>query len=253
MYNIKILLEFDGTNYSGWLKQNDEQIVTVQRTVEKAVSKLVGREIEINGCSRTDAGVHAINYVVNFNVESSIPPGSFYKALNPFLPEDIKAKASYEVESDFHAVYSAKRKTYRYYFYFDETERPLFNNRAWNAAKKIDISQKEILLVTNKACSYLIGEHDFSSFKASGGLAKTSVRTIISAEVKACGENMYYLEICGDGFLYNMVRIIAGTLVGVATKRFAPDDVAAMIEAKDRKKAGVTAPPHGLYLYNVEY
>ena len=109
------------------------------------------------------------------------------------------------------------------------------------------------MILTNEACRHLVGEHDFSSFKATGGLAKTSVRTIISAEVKACGENMYYLEICGDGFLYNMVRIIAGTLVGVATKRFLPEDVAAMIEAKDRKKAGVTAPPHGLYLYNVEY
>ena len=115
------------------------------------------------------------------------------------------------------------------------------------------LSQEQILSLTNKACSYLIGEHDFSSFKASGGLAKTSVRTIFSAEVKVCGENMYYLEICGDGFLYNMVRIIAGTLVGVATERFKPEDVANMIVAKDRKKAGVTAPPHGLYLYNVEY
>lgn len=253
MYNIKIILEFDGTNYSGWLKQSNEEIVTVQRTVEKAVSKLVGKEIEINGCSRTDAGVHAINYVVNFTIESSIPPEKFYKALNPFLPHDIKAKASCEVDSEFHSVYTAKKKTYRYYFYFDETERPMFNNRAWNAAKKINLSQEQILSLTNKACSYLIGEHDFSSFKASGGLAKTSVRTIFSAEVKVCGENMYYLEICGDGFLYNMVRIIAGTLVGVATERFKPEDVANMIVAKDRKKAGVTAPPHGLYLYNVEY
>lgn len=253
MYNVKLLLEFDGTKYSGWLKQSNEEIVTVQRTVEKAVSELVGKEIEINGCSRTDAGVHAINYVVNFNVESSIPPQNFYKALNPFLPDDIKAKESYEVDSDFHAVYSAKRKTYKYYFYFDETERPLLNNRAWNAAKKIDISQKELLMLTNEACRHLIGEHDFSSFKATGGLAKTSVRTIFSAEVKLCGENMYCLEICGDGFLYNMVRIIAGTLVGVATERFVPDDIATMILAKDRKKAGVTAPPHGLYLYNVEY
>lgn len=253
MGNIKLILEFDGTNYSGWMRQGNERILTLQETVEKAVFKLTGENINVVGCSRTDAGVHAINYVANFSTESSVPAECFYKALNPFLPIDIKAKASCLVFDDFHAAYSAVKKTYRYYFYFGETENPLYVNRAWNAAKKINISSGEILQCTNEACSYLMGKHDFSSFKAVGGLAKTSERTVLSAQVKECGENMFYLEICGDGFLYNMVRIIAGTLVGVATGRFAPADIADMIAAKDRKKAGVTAPPHGLYLYRVEY
>ena len=253
MGNIKLILEFDGTNYSGWMRQGNERILTLQETVEKAVFKLTGENVNVVGCSRTDAGVHAINYVANFSTESSVPAECFYKALNPFLPIDIKAIASCLVFYDFHAAYSAVKKTYRYYFYFGETENPLYVNRAWNAAKKVNISSGEILQCTNEACSYLMGKHDFSSFKAVGGLAKTSERTVLSAQVKECGENMFYLEICGDGFLYNMVRIITGTLVGVATGRFSPADIADMIAARDRKKAGVTAPPHGLYLYRVEY
>ena len=253
MGNIKLILEFDGTNYSGWMRQGNERILTLQETVEKDVFKVTGENVNVVGCSRTDAGVHAINYVANFSTESSVPAECFYKALNPFVPIDIKAKASCLVFDDFHAAYSAVKKTYRYYFYFGEIENPLYVNRAWNAAKKINISSGEILQCTNEACSYLMGKHDFSSFKAVGGLAKTSERTVLSAQVKECGENMFYLEICGDGFLYNMVRIITGTLVGVATGRFAPADITDMIAARDRKKAGVTAPPHGLYLYRVEY
>ena len=253
MYNIKLLLEFDGTSYSGWLRQGNENISTVQETVEKAIFDLTGTRVEITGCSRTDAGVHAVNYVTNFQIDTLIPPENFYKALNPFLPDNIKAKISCKVEDDFHATYSAKRKTYRYYFYFGETQRPMFINRAWNAGKKLDISSDEALKLMNDACTFFIGKHDFSSFKATGGLAKTSVRTIFDAAVCCCGDNMYFLEICGDGFLYNMVRIIVGTLAGVAMGRFAPCEIAQMIEAKDRKKAGVTAPPHGLYLYKVEY
>ena len=253
MYNIKLLLEFDGTSYSGWLRQGNENISTVQETVEKAIFDLTGKCVEITGCSRTDAGVHAVNYVTNFQIDTLIPPENFYKALNPFLPDNIKAKSSCKVEDDFHATYSAKRKTYRYYFYFGETQRPMFINRAWNAGKKLDVSSDEALELMNDACAFFIGKHDFSSFKATGGLAKTSVRTIFDAAVCCCGDNMYFLEICGDGFLYNMVRIIVGTLTGVAMGRFAPCEIAKMIEAKDRKKAGVTAPPHGLYLYKVEY
>ena len=253
MHNIKLTLEFDGTGYSGWMRQGNEKIATVQETVEQAVEKLTGEKLEVTGCSRTDAGVHAINYTANLQTAAPIPPESFYKALNPFLPPDIKAKTSCEVGEDFHAVYSAVKKTYRYYFYFGETEHPLYQNRIWQAAKKININAYEILKLTNRACKFFIGKHDFSAFKAVGGLAKTSERTIFSAEVKQCADNMFFLEICGDGFLYNMVRIIVGTLAGVALGRFMSDDIASIIESKDRKKAGMTAPPHGLYLYSVEY
>ena len=253
MNNIKMLLEFDGTNYSGWLKQSDESIITVQSAVEKSLYNLLGKYIEVTGCSRTDAGVHGLNYVVNFKTDSTIPPNSMYKALNPFLPDAIKAKSSEKANEDFHAVYSAKKKTYRYYFCFGEIEKPLYKNRVWNAYKKMTVSQKKILELTNKAASELVGTYDFSAFKAAGGIAKTSVRTIYSAKVKSLGKNLFCLEICGDGFLYNMVRIIAGTLVYVAIGKIQPNDIKSIIESKDRKKAGITAPAHGLYLYKVYY
>ncbi len=253
MKNIKLLLEFDGTAYSGWLKQKDEKILTVQGAVEKSIAAMLGESVEVTGCSRTDAGVHAVNYVANFKTASSIPAESVYKALNAFLPSDIKAKSSSLADDDFHSVYAAVKKTYRYYFYFGEIERPLYQNKAWNASKKINISQKKILELTNKAASAFVGTYDFSAFKASGGIAKTSIRTIYDAKIHSVGKNVFYLEICGDGFLYNMVRIIAGTLAQVAMGKISPDDITTIIASKDRRNAGITAPAHGLYLYKVYY
>ena len=253
MQNIKLVIEFDGTNYSGWMRQGNKNIPTVQAVLEKAVAKLTGEIVEVIGCSRTDAGVHALNYTANFKTSCTIPAENLYKALNPFLPEDIEVKASEAVPDDFHAVYSAKNKVYRYYFYFNEVPHPLLRKRAWNAAKKAPYPPDEILHITNEACPHFIGTHDFTAFKASGGLAKTTVRTIFSAEVKRFMGKMFYLEICGDGFLYNMVRIIAGTLVGVIEGRFSPDEIEKMISSRERKRAGMTAPPHGLYLYHVSY
>lgn len=253
LQNIKLTIEFDGTNYCGWLRQGNENIPTVQETIEQAILKLTGQNIEVTGCSRTDAGVHAINYAANFNINTQIPAESFYKALNQFLPDDIKISKSEAVSSDFHAVYSAVRKTYRYYFYISENIKPLYKNRAWNFAKKSDLSSGQILDLANRACGSFLGYHDFSAFKAAGGLAKTSCRTIFYANVKSISENVFYLEICGDGFLYNMVRIIAGTIADLIKGRFSCDDISIILESKDRKKAGVTAPPHGLYLYKVDY
>lgn len=251
--NIKLYIEFDGSEYSGWMRQGNDKIKTIQETVEEAILRLTGENAQVMGCSRTDAGVHAVNYVANFITSSSVPSECFYKALNQHLPADIKAKHSECVPLTFNAAYSALKKTYRYYFYFAETENPLFLNRAWLAAKKLNISSDEAVGLMNEACKYIVGHHDFSSFKAVGGLAKTSERTVYSVEVAKVEEKIFRLEICGDGFLYNMVRIIAGTLAGVALGRFAPSELADIIEARDRKKAGMTAPPHGLYLYNVEY
>ncbi len=253
MRNIKLILEFDGSRYSGWLRQTKEGIVTVQAVVEDAIRSLTGESAEVIGCSRTDAGVHALNYAANFQTSCTIPPERIYKALNALLPPDIKVKSSVEVPSDFHAVYDAKRKTYRYYFYFDEVRRPLLQGRAWNAARKTPGNPEKILRLMNLACEGMLGEHDFSAFKTSGGLAKTTVRTIYSASVRPFAGNLFYLEICGNGFLYNMVRIIAGTLASVAEGRILPTEIEGILRSKERKKAGMTAPPHGLYLYDVVY
>ena len=254
MRNVKLVIEFDGTGYSGWMRQGKKPgISTVQSVLEDAVEKLTGERVTIIGCSRTDAGVHALNYVANYSTESTIPSENLYRALNPLLPPDIKVKSSETAADHFHAVYSAKNKTYRYFFYFGETYRPLLQNRAWNAARKQPLPAEELLLRANEACRYFIGTHDFTAFKASGGLAKTTVRTILSARVSAFPENLFYLEICGDGFLYNMVRIIAGTVVGVIEGRFEPRQIEEMLLLRERKRAGMTAPPHGLYLYKVSY
>lgn len=252
MRNIKLILEFDGTNYHGWLRQNNA-IPTVQLFVELALQKLFGVSAEVTGCSRTDAGVHAVNYTANFKITGTIPGENIYKAINQFLPNDIKAKKSEEVPDGFHAVYSVVNKTYRYYFYFDEFESPLLRNYAWNAGRKLDISNEALLTVANRACRHFIGEHDFTAFKASGGIAKTTVRTIYSAEVKHFSGKIFYLEICGNGFLYNMVRIITGTIVSVIEGKTKPDEISEIIEQRKRKKAGMTAPPQGLYLFDVCY
>lgn len=253
MRNIKLLLEFDGTGYSGWLRQSKPGVVTVQSVVEQAVQKLTGEFSEVIGCSRTDAGVHAIGYIANIHTNSSIPPERFFLALNPLLPGSIKVRSSEEVPPDFHAVYSATQKTYRYYFYFDAVQRPLFCHRAWNAGRTLKLPVAAALKTANAACSYLIGEHDFSAFRAVGGLAKTTVRTIYKAEVKQESEAVFYLEISGNGFLYNMVRIISGTLVEVMQGKRMPQNLAEILQSGERKKAGMTAPPHGLYLYHVRY
>ena len=253
MRNIRLILEYDGTEYSGWMKQGNSDIPTVQAALETAVRKLTGEKTEVAGCSRTDAGVHAINYAANFRTDSGIPAEKFYKALNPLLPENIKVKSSCEVPDDFHSAFSVVNKTYRYYFYYSEFESPLLKNKAWRAAPKAPLSKDEILDAANRACRYFAGTHDFEAFKASGGLAKTTKRTVIYASVSEAGNGVFCLEICGDGFLYNMVRIIAGTVAGVIAGRFAPDEIPDIIRSKNRKRAGMTAPPHGLYLYKVQY
>lgn len=253
MRNIKLILEFDGSSYSGWMKQGSKDIPTLQAAMESAVYELTGEQSDVIGCSRTDAGVHAINYTANFMTESTIPAERFYKALNPLLPEDIKVKSSSEMPEDFHSAFSVANKTYRYYFYYNEFEFPLLRNKAWRAAPLAPLDKDEILRRSNTACGHFKGTHDFSAFKASGGLAKTTERTIYYANVNDAGGNVYFLEICGDGFLYNMVRIIAGTIAGVISGRFEPDDIPDIINSKNRKRAGMTAPPHGLYLYKTEY
>lgn len=256
MKNIKLTIEFDGTDYSGWMKQggcSECSVPTVQECIEKAVYKLTGMHSDVIGCSRTDAGVHALNYTANFKTESGIPPERFYKALNPLLPGDVKAKSSCEVPANFHSAFSACSKTYRYFFYYNEVELPHLKNKAWRAAPLVRADSSEILCAANEACVYFKGEHDFTSFKASGGLAKTTRRTIFSADVTKYGDFVYCFEICGNGFLYNMVRIMAGTLSSVIEGRIKPSDISEIIASKNRKRAGMTAPPHGLYLYKTEY
>lgn len=248
--NIKITLEYDGTNYSGWLDQKD--CITVQSVVTKAVYDLTGQAVEINGCSRTDKGVHAVGYVISFIDSSSIPIEKYVVALNSFLPQDIRAKEAIGVSLDFHATFSKSNKTYRYYFYSSTTQVPLLNNRAWYIGDRNGCDVQAIAT----ALDVMTGEHDFSSFRAMGGMSKTTVRTIYSINFTC--ENfynvkMYCLEVTGNGFLYNMVRIIAGTVAEFVKGRMDPNNLTKVLNSGRRELAGPTAPACGLYLWKVDY
>ena len=251
--NIRLSIQFDGTNYCGWLYQKHS--ATVQGAVSDAISGLTGSRVELIGCSRTDSGVHAAEYVLNFTDTSSIPVEKYPAALNSFLPDDIVCKSASIVPDDFHATYSATGKTYRYYFYSAPHSMPLINKNAWYIGSDY-LCTGENLADLNNSLKVLCGEHDFSSFRAMGGLSKTTVRTIYNINITHEQMNdirMYCLEVSGNGFLYNMVRIITGTVVDIIKKRINPGDLSYILESCDRRQAGMTAPAQGLYLWSVEY
>ena len=256
MRNIKLVIEYDGTNYHGW--QSQQNAKTIQNILEEAICKLTGENCSLIGSSRTDSGVHALGQVANFITGSRIPAGKFAYALNSILPDDIVIKRSLEVELDFHSTHSAKAKKYRYLIHNSVFPSALLKNRAFHVSYPLDME------AMRKAVSYFIGKHDFRAFCASGSSVKTSVRTVFDAHMnevtdmfKMCGSSvesrLICIEISGDGFLYNMVRIIAGTLIEVGMGRRKAEDMPGIIEGRDRKKAGKTAPAHGLYLVEVYY
>ncbi len=242
--NIKLTIEYDGSNYHGW--QIQPNAVTVQEKIQKAIYDLTGENVKLIGASRTDESVHAYGQVANFFTSSNILPYKFSDAINYFLPKDIVIVKSESVSNDFHARYNSKGKKYRYIIYNRAKPSALWINRAYHVKRNIDIS------IMKNAAKILVGENDFSSFRASGGAAKTSIRTIYNIDINVDG-NLIYIDISGDGFLYNMVRIIVGTLVDMATKKIDPSIMFDILQAKDRKKAGKTAPPYGLYLMEINY
>ncbi len=247
MRNIKLTIEYDGTGYHGWQSQINAR--AVQDVVSAALKKLTGEEISLSGSSRTDTGVHALGQVANFHTTSNIPADKFTFALNSMLPEDIAVVRSEEADMEFHSRFSAKGKKYRYLIYNSPFRSALLRRRAWHVFYGLDTGLME------KGARHFLGAHDFSAFMATGSSVKTTVRTIneISISTDKGDKELITLEISGDGFLYNMVRIIAGTLVQVGYGKIAPDEIPGIIESLDRKKAGKTAPAHGLYLVEVFY
>lgn len=244
MRNIKLTIEYDGTNYHGWQIQKNAK--TIQGVILDAIKKLTREEIVLNGSGRTDSKVHAYGQVANFKTNSNIPPERFAHALNRILPDDIVVKKSEEVDMDFHARYSAQAKIYRYLIYNSKFPSPLLRNRAWYVPYSLNFEEMM------RAAEFFRGTHDFSAFRAVGSTVESSIRTIsrISLEKKS---DIISLEVTSNGFLYNMMRIIAGTLVDVGRGKFKCEDVKGIIESRDRKKAGQTAPPEGLYLVRVYY
>lgn len=242
--NIKFTLEYDGTNYAGWQRQKNAE--TIQEVLETAIRKITCKETEVTGCSRTDAGVHAKGFVGNFFTESRIPIERIADAINSQLPSDIVVLAAEEADMNFHARYMAKGKTYSY------TILNRFYPAAINRAYLYHFRQKLDIESMRAAASELVGTHDFSAFKSTGSSVKTSVRTITDISVVQSGD-IIKIYASADGFLYNMVRIIAGTLIEVGTGKIRQEDIKEIILLKDRTKSGRCVPPNGLCLEEVYY
>ena len=244
MKRILLTISYDGTNYSGWQKQKNA--VTVQGEFDKACSTLFKTDVESIGASRTDAGVHALGQRAVIDVDTSIPAEKIPLALNPLLPDDIVVTHAEEVGADFNPRFKALKKIYEYSIYNAPFRNPLYRNYSEYVRYELDLDSMRT------ACEAFVGEHDFRAFCASGNSSKTTVRTIYSLDIEKDGD-FIKIRVTGNGFLYNMVRIIAGTLIYVGEGRIAPDDLPEIIASGDRRKAGKTVGPSGLVLVKIMY
>ena len=244
MKRIKLVAAYDGTNYHGSQIQNNGE--TIEGVLKTELSSLLNEEIQIIGASRTDAGVHARGNVFVFDTESRIPSDKFTYALNARLPEDIRIQASEEVPSDFHPRHQDTVKTYEYRVLNRKLPLPEYRLHAHFTYEKLNIERMQ------QACKYFIGEHDFAAFCAAGSQVESTVREIYDLHVKKEGD-LLTISVTGNGFLYNMVRIIAGTLLKVGSGHFAAEDMEKIIEGRDRSLAGPTAPAKGLTLVEIRY
>lgn len=245
MKRVRIVVAYDGTNYCGWQIQPNG--ITIEEVLNERLRKLTGEDIRIIGASRTDSGVHALGNVAVFDTESSIPPERMAYALNQRLPEDIVIVRSDEVASDWHPRYQDQvMKTYEYHICNSTVPNPIRRLYSTYVSFPMDIGRMK------EGAEYLVGEHDFASFCNIKTNVEDTVRTITSLEVFKSGEEIT-IRVTGNGFLYNMVRIIAGTLIRVGRGFYTPERVKQILEERERTAAGVTAPPNGLVLVSIEY
>jgi tRNA pseudouridine38-40 synthase len=244
MRNIKLLLSYDGTEFFGWQRQPDRR--TVQQALEEAIGRLTGVEPTTNASGRTDAGVHALGQVVHFYTGSRHPPETFVKALNAMLPADVRVQGAWEVPQAFHATLDARAKLYRYVIDNGHVADPFQTRYAWHVFARLDSTRM------HAAAQALKGRHDFHSFETHWPNRTSSVRTITHIAVNRVSDSVW-IDVEADGFLYNMVRSITGTLVEVGKGKWPPEKVAEVLAAEDRREAGPTAPPQGLFLVRVRY
>jgi tRNA pseudouridine38-40 synthase len=245
MRNIKLVIEYDGTNYHGW--QVQPGVVTVQQVIEEKIEVMTRQRTPLTGSGRTDSGVHALGQVANFRTASSIPAEGFLKGLNSLLPRDIAVQSAEEVSLDFHSQYGAKRKTYRYVILRRESPSALFRHYSWRIRGPLN------LLAMEEAARFLPGKQDFTSFQGAEADTNDPVREVFSAGWSEGQPGFLHFTIEADGFLKHMVRNIVGTLVEMGKGRIAPDRFPQILAARDRRQAGVTAPPQGLFLVGVRY
>lgn len=247
MKRIKLTIAYDGTNYCGWQIQPNG--ITVEEVINRKLSKLLGEEITVIGASRTDSGVHALGNVAVFDTDTTIPPERLAYALNRTMPEDIVIVKSEEVPADFHPRYCDCTKTYEYHIINARTVIP--TKRLTNYFVSFPLSVEDM----REAAAYLVGTHDFVSFCNVRTDVEDTVRTVTGLEILEGNgpDRELTIRISGTGFLYNMVRIIAGTLIRVGRGYYPPSKVKEILDAKDRRAAGVTAPAHGLILVGIDY
>jgi len=242
--NLRLTLEYDGTDYSGWQVQDNGP--TIQGEVERALGTLLKHPVRVTASGRTDAGVHALGQAVNFRTESSVPLRGVLHGLNALLPRDIAVRRAEEVPLDFDSRRSAKEKTYQYFLHLGATPSAFARRTSWRVRPPLDLPAME------RAAAQLVGTHDFGAFRSAGCDAPHAVRAIHEVRVTLRGE---YVEVAvrGTAFLRHMVRILVGTLVEVGQGRRTPESVAELLASGDRSQAGITAPPQGLFLAEVRY
>ena len=250
MRRIKLDISYDGTNYSGWQRQPD--VPTIQETIETVLHRITNEKISVTGSGRTDAGVHALKQVAAFTTSGRLEASVFQRALNGFLPGDIRILHAEEVPLMFHPISDATSKRYRYLIDDNRPFFPMTRNHCWAYKKRLDVE------TMRSASRHLLGEHDFACFQTQGSPRKTTVRTVFDVLVRRLDDpTTFYpplicIEVQADGFLYNMMRAIVGTLV-LTCFESRPDRMREIIESRDRSLAGPTAPPQGLYLLDVFY
>lgn len=244
MKRVKLVVAYDGTAYHGWQVQPNGR--TIEGELNRALSELLQEEIQVIGASRTDSGVHALCNVAVFDTETRIPAEKLCYAVNQRLPEDIRVRESCEVAPDFHPRHCCSQKTYEYRIYQDTFLQPVRRLYTYFTYVPLDLDRMR------EGAAYLVGEHDFKSFCSVAAVVETTVRTILSITIERQGQEIV-ISVCGTGFLYNMVRIIAGTLMEVGRGSYPPEHVRDILEARDRQAAGPTAPACGLTLVKYEW
>ena len=244
MRNIALFLTYVGTAYHGWQVQKNN--ITVGETLEKACARVVGHRVHVTGCGRTDAGVHARVYVANFRTTSTIPCDRLPYAMNTHLPPDIVVTRAFEVHENFNAIGSCVRKEYTYRIYNSRLKDPFHVNRAWFYPKHLDEK------IMQAAASQFVGTHDFAAVRSVGTDVKSTVRTVYYYNVERKGD-IIDLKVCANGFLYNMARAMAGTVVYAAEGKIKPEEIGAILDSGNRTAAGPTVPPGGLYMTHLWY
>ena len=245
MRHIRLVVEYDGTNLSGWQRQDNGP--SVQQHLEEALAQMLQHDVQVTGASRTDAGVHALAQIATFRTERAIPLHGIRRGLNSLLPERIAIRAADEVSEDFHPRFSATGKHYRYAILTRPDRSPLLRDRAWHHADPLALEPMR------EAARALIGEHDFAAFRAAGCSAKTTLRRVDAIDFTRPEPDLLAIDVRGNAFLRHMVRIIVGTLSECGTGRRPVSDVSEILASRDRTRAGVTAPAHGLTLVEVRY